>query len=159
MRTWMRRGTGLRLMTGLALLGSQVWSPSTQAQTAARQVGTLENFDMRVSKGGPGLEAHIERHHPLAAKGAAAAPERGVAAQSLAGGGDDLEVLASPELGAPEAVTIRAGRVTLAATVVDQSRTEVVKQFLARHAGLYGLTPEQVNERKVGQFRRPSYSM
>ncbi|HEY7411983.1 MAG TPA: M36 family metallopeptidase [Vicinamibacteria bacterium] len=150
MNTWKRRGMWLGMMGAATLLAPQAWSPSTRAQSAARDGQGIANYDLRIDKGGPSRDEHVRDHHALSGadrlRVSSLAQGRDLAVARLADSLPALQVQESAELGTPEIVRIarRGGAARLVAVAGDASRGQMAKGFLADNGAVYGLTPEQV---------------
>jgi subtilisin-like proprotein convertase family protein len=151
MNRWTRRTLVLVALGVATTAAPRSWSPATRAQSASRRVHAIENFDVRVSKGGPGREQHVRARHDAGALARARIHQRGLARgrarQRLEERLPDVRIHEAPELGSPEVVRVQRGRGRGAARLArldGDSRPQAVKRYLSENADVYGLSAEQV---------------
>jgi extracellular elastinolytic metalloproteinase len=163
MNSWTRRTLLFGALGATALLIPQPWNASTRAQSAAQRAHGIENFDLRLSKGGPGREHHVRARHDRGARRRDGIAQRGqaraIGRQQLAERVPRVQIQDGLELGTPEIVRVPRGRAHASASLTslaDESRPQAVKRFLGENADVFGLTAQQVSGlEEKGDYANP----
>ena len=104
----------------------------------------MPNFDVRVAKEGQALREALQVSRVDPQRDAALTEAMATAAARLQAEIPGLLVERHPVLGGPEVLSARGGFLTAAAPGTNPE--QVVREFLAANAGLYGMAPRQMDD-------------